>query len=79
LPASFSFFANLAKSLLIGIPSPSLIPLEDVPAFSFARKDEINIWEQVDLFRRADALLLPFPPAVDDNRWCGMEELEKTT
>lgn len=62
----------------IALPAPELIPLEQVPLFSY-RDAEGDVWLQVvDAYRREDRSSLPAPPDEGDNRWApsGMEELE---
>jgi hypothetical protein len=62
----------------IGLPAPRLRPVEKVPVFSWARKEEVDLWlELADARKAGDALRIPLAPDLDSNRWApsGIAEL----
>jgi hypothetical protein len=62
----------------IALPAPRLRPVEKVPVFSWARKEEVDLWlELADARKAGDALRIPLAPDLDSNRWApsGIAEL----
>jgi hypothetical protein len=62
----------------ITLPTPRLRPVEEVPVFPWARKEEVDLWlELVDARKNGTVLGIPQAPDVDSNRWApsGMVEL----
>jgi hypothetical protein len=62
----------------LSMPTLHLAPVAEVPAFGWARPEEVEPWEAVVGAHAAhDAARLPDPPDVTDNRWApsGMEDL----
>lgn len=62
----------------IGLPTPRLRAVEEVPVFAWTRKEEVDLWlKLVDARKAGDAREIPRAPDVDSNRWApsGMEEL----
>lgn len=54
----------------IRLPTPRLRPFDEVPVFSWAREQEVNLWLQLaDGWKSGDALKIPPAPDVDNNRW----------
>jgi len=58
------------------VPAIHLRPIQSIPLFQWARKEEVNIWKELMHAYLAKSKL-PAPPAIDQNRWApsGMENL----
>lgn len=62
----------------IALPAPRLRPIEQIPLFTWARKEEVDPWLKLaDAWRPGDALRIPPAPDVDSNLWApsGIAEL----
>jgi hypothetical protein len=62
----------------IVLPMPLLRPVKDVPRFTWARDEEVNLWLQlVSAQTSNDVRRIPNAPDIDGNRWApsGIDEL----
>ena len=54
----------------IAVPEPQLRPVDDIPLFSWADRDGVDLWLQlVSAHKANDVARLPSGPDVDCNRW----------
>ena len=60
------------------IPDIRLRPTGDIPLFQWARKKEVQVWQELQHAYRSKRRL-PAPPSVDENCWApsGMENLDQ--
>lgn len=59
------------------LPAPDLRPVKNIPLFSWARREEVDVWETLVSAQQKKGKV-PAPPAVHENRWppSGMENLD---
>ena len=54
----------------LSLPQVSLMGLEEVPRFDWARLEEVSLWQElVKAFDRRQADQVPSPPGLDQNSW----------